>query len=194
MKHKKAVMTTKRNTHLTLLLALVLVACADTEQHSRTAADQNVPEGRYSDASASLVELGTASTVGEAFPLAAGSVIQGAFSAPRDGVMTAIAAQIGNYANSADGEFRFEVCYARACSGGTAHLDGSQDNAFLEVMLEKPLGVRADAPVEYRIIRTSGQGPAAVWLYAVNPSQAGAQVNEQKPMASAPRLAIRFAQ
>lgn len=186
-------MTASRHMRSTLLLALTLAACADTEQHPRAATDQSVSEGTQPEATASLLELGTASTAGEAFPLAAGSVIHGAFPSPRDGVLKAIAAQIGNYANSADGEFRFEVCHAGACSAGSAQLDGSQDNAFLEATLEKPLEVRAGAPVEYRIIRASGQGPAAVWLYAVGTAQAGAQVNEQKPMASAPRLAIRFA-
>jgi hypothetical protein len=185
-------MTASRHMRSTFLLALTLAACTDTEQHPRAATGQSVSEDTQPDATASLVELGTKSTVGEAFPLAAGSVIHGVFPAPRDGALTAVAAQVGNYANSADGEFRFEVCHDRACSAGTAQLDGSQDNAFLEATLEKPLEVRAGAPVEYRIIRASGQGPAAVWLYGVDTGQ-GVRINEQKPIPSAPRLAMRFA-
>jgi hypothetical protein len=174
-----------------ILLSLAIAAC--TNSAPQTNSDDAASADKAAGTSGALLELGTAPATGEAFPLATGSVILGSFAAPTDGMLTSLAVQIGNYANSADGEFRLEACQAGQCSSGIAPLSGSRDNAYLEASLSEPLQIQGGEPVHYRIIRASGTGPAAIWLYPVAAGQAGIQVNEQTTIASVPRIGLRVA-
>jgi len=151
-----------------------------------------IPPALSSQAAGRVVELPPVAGAPQAFPLRAGDFVTGHFSVPGSGELAAVSVQIGNYGGTADGDLEARVCQLQRCSQGRTLLEGSVDNAMLELSLERPLAIEPGAPVTYQITKHEGATVVALWLYPPGPAYGPARTNGGKPLPAVPRLAVRL--
>lgn len=175
------------------VFALCLSACLDRPATGTPERTDNIGAKTDAVAPSALVELPVGAGNASAFPLAPGSFITGSLPAREGPAPKVLAVQIGNFANTTDGELVVELCRAGQCTSGQADLSRSVDNTYLEVHLGATLGEdTSGAPFRYRIVKSGGSQPVAIWLYALNAEQESPKANDQFALERAPKLAMRF--
>lgn len=113
-----------------------------------------------------FVELPLDGASNQAHRLKAAETIKGEFAATRDGAVSGVEVQIGNYGSSSAGVLKLKLCQAEQCTEGTADLAGSKDNEYFNIPLGSPLAVATSkGSVSYELTRESGENDFAVWSY-----------------------------
>lgn len=184
-----------RLTTIAILTALATSGCVDrTPVPASTQADSAAASAAAttSTASGELLELMMGTGESDAFPLATGSFVTGSLNLPKAGKVSAFAIQIGNYANTADGNVSIELCQHGRCSSGQQSLAGSKDNEYLEIAMERPLDVGTDSPLTYRFTKLDGGNQVALWLYEPTEVLSAMKINDQTAVERAPKIALRF--
>jgi hypothetical protein len=167
----------KTSTFFVSLIAFaVLTACKPAADQSATTApaevvpaDINAPAEQAvtgsPGAGGELLELPVAAEGGTPSLLSAATSLSGTFTSPKEGKISAVGLQIGNYDGSADGTAILKVCLAEACQEATSNITGSADNAYLQFQLDTPIAVSAASALTYTFTRVDGSKPFAIWTY-----------------------------
>ena len=110
---------------------------------------------------------------------------------PIVGTIVAVAVNQGNYDDTADGRLTVKVCDTLGCSSGTRRLFESQNNAFFDIPLDKPLLV-GGGQLEISL-SDDGDKPDAIWSFpdSAPPIMTVARGTDQLPNTHL-SLALRF--
>jgi len=161
---------------VSLIAFAALTACKPAADKSETTAaaevtpaDINAPAEQTAIASPAtagmLLELPVAAEGGSPSLLSAATSLSGTITSPKEGKISAVGLQIGNYDASADGSAILKVCLAEACQEATTSITGSTDNTYLQFQLGAPIAVSAASALTYTFTRVDGSKPFAIWTY-----------------------------
>jgi len=117
-----------------------------------------------------FLELPLNGATNESHGIKVGQTISGEFASLREGNVTGVEVQVGNYGNSSAGNLKLKLCQAGNCAEGNGDLAMSKDNEYFYIALAAPLAVSIDAPITYTLTRESGDNRMAVWSYPASVS------------------------
>ncbi len=155
-----------------------LTSCSQQPATSDTAAPAATPEA--ADAAAQVaavpapaviqdpnfVELPFDSTSNYAVNIAVGESVSAEAAVPRDGVVSGVEVQVGNYGNASKGDFTLQLCQGSRCGQGSADFASSTNNDDFLVPLSAPFEVKtSEGPMVLKFSREAGSELAAVWSY-----------------------------
>ncbi len=137
-----------------------------------------------------LVDLAVKDPANEAFLLGTGGTISGTFTPIYDGLVRAVAVQVGTFSRTSDGSLSVKLCpQATECVEGTANMDTFEDNGYAVLPLSRAVNLAANAPVEYSLTRTAGEKAFAIWTY---PSDTETTLPDGGKVPRAPKFALKY--
>lgn len=158
--------------------AVGLAACSQQPATSDAATTAAPPEAADTAAPAvalpappvvqdpNFVELPFDSTSNYAVNIAVGESVSAEAGAPRDGAVSSVEVQVGNYGNASKGDFTLQLCQGSRCGQGSADFASSTNNDDFLIPLSSPFEVKAaEGPLTFKFSRQAGSELAAVWSY-----------------------------
>jgi len=113
-----------------------------------------------------FVELPFDSTSNYAINIAVGESVSAEAAVPRDGVISGVEVQVGNYGNASKGDLTLQLCQGARCGQGVADFGASTNNDDFLISLGAPFEIKtAEGPLVFKFSREAGSELAAVWSY-----------------------------
>jgi hypothetical protein len=135
------------------------------------------------------VELPVTLEAGEPLLMGAGGVLTASLSVPKSGLVDAVGIQIGNFGGASDGQLMVRLCQQDQCIEGRANLQGSADNEYFMVTMDRPFQLASDVPLVITVARMDGTGQFAVWTY---PADGSLTTPDGKTLSRSPRVALQY--
>jgi hypothetical protein len=126
-----------------------------------------------------------------------GQNASGALTVPKSGKLQGFGIFIGNGAGSSDGRLVLSLCRGKDCMVLSRTLQGSLDNAYLELPLSSAIDLTAGDRIDYTMQLDGAARPLAFWAYPLAPTDAASAnpsmtIDVSPAQAWIPQFDLRF--